>query len=80
MVGLYVLCPAAAFAAAAAQLAALAEAAAKELSGRLPSLLVLHVDATSGALAAREGAVRELRPAELKTAPLLDQLVLLQAR
>lgn len=80
VVGLYLLCPAPAFAASATQLAALAEAAAKELSGRLPSLLVLHIDSVSGGLALREAAVRELRPAELKVAPLLDQLVMLQSR
>lgn len=80
VVGLYVVCPAAAFAAAGPLLASLAEAAAKELSGRLPSLLVLHVDAVTGAVAAREAGPGSLRPAEHKAAPLLDQMVQLQSR
>lgn len=77
--GLYVLCPGAAFAGATSQLAALADAAAKELSSRLPSLLLLHIDSVSGALTLREAAFG-LRPAELKVAPLSDQMVQLQSR
>lgn len=77
--GLYVLCPGAAFAGAATQLAALADAAAKELSSRLPSLLLVHIDSVSGALTLREAAFG-LRPAELKVAPLADQMVQLQSR
>ncbi len=79
VVGLYVLCPGAAFAGAASQLAALADAAAKELSSRLPSLLLLHIDSVSGALSLREAAFG-LRPAELKVVPLADQMVQLQSR
>lgn len=73
------LCPGAAFAGAASQLAALADAAAKELSSRLPSLLLLHIDSVSGALSLREAAFG-LRPAELKVVPLADQMVQLQSR
>ncbi|PRW61426.1 odr-4-like protein [Chlorella sorokiniana] len=79
VVGLYVLCSGAAFAGATSQLAALADAAAKELSSRLPSLLLLHIDSVSGALTLREAAFG-LRPAELKVAPLADQMVQLQSR
>ncbi len=82
VVGLYVLCPAAAFAGASGLLAALAGQAAKELTARLPSLLLLHIDSVSGALTLREagGSGGGLRPCELKVAPLMDQMVQLHSR
>jgi len=80
-----VFCPAASFSGAAGQLAALAGAAAKELSGGLPSLFVLHVDSVSGALALREtptsGSGGSLRPCEVKVAAgVVEQMVQLQSR
>lgn len=84
VVGFYLLCPAAAFAAAAAPLTALAAHAGRELSGRLSSLLLLHIDSVSGELSLRDGGpgagTAALRPCELKLAKLLDQMVLLQSR
>lgn len=82
IVGFYVLCPAAAFAGAAGALAALAAAACKELSAArgLPSLLLLHMDSVTGALALREAGPGQLRPAELRVAGVADQMATLQSR
>ncbi|PSC73285.1 odr-4-like protein isoform X1 [Micractinium conductrix] len=85
VVGFYLLCPSAAFAGGAGAVSYLAEAAGKEgLAAGLPSLLLLHMDSVSGAMALRElpaglrGAAP--RPAELRTAPVLDQLVTVTSR
>lgn len=79
--GFYVLCPATAFAGTTALLSALVGQAARELSGRLPTMLVLHIDSISGALSLREVAAGgSLRPCEFKLAGLLDQMVQLQCR
>ena len=46
-------------------------------------LLILHVDAVTGKLAAREftgGSAGSLRPCELKTASLLPNMVAVQCR
>ncbi|GAB4815045.1 hypothetical protein N2152v2_002091 [Parachlorella kessleri] len=83
VVGIYVLCPEGSFAAATGQLVSLLSGLHQELRDKEQGMLLLHVDAVTGKLAAREftaGSAGSLRPCELKTASLLPNMVAVQCR